>query len=256
MSIAYLFVTRNISVTPAIETTHSIGITPVLIEQKSLTRTKPNAFIITADCSSTRYSIAKIAIEEKFPNFFNIICFRSIPSNDSQIYKSQRLTFIEIWSYEIPKYSKDNEYQWSFIFEDSVNFLNSSMFRITNLTGPLEEIMNNRDIQMKDGFLYLGICSPTFSNTDRAILLKSTNDGVVSRKGYGPCLHASAITAKRSKLLWTEISSYRPSISERSLDHQLQEFCMKSKTHFYTLGSNFHYPPGTAHYGIAYPARG
>ena len=260
MSIAYLFVTRNISVTP------SIKIIPMLIEQKSLRRTKPNAFIITADCNSTRYNVTKKNIEERFPNFFNIICFRSIPLNDSRInvfdtlfikkLTSNMLTFIELWSYEIPKYSEDNEYQWSFIFEDDINFLNPVTFFLTNLTGPVEEIMNNRGIQMNDGFFYLGICAPTYSNDDPPILLQSTNDGIISRKGYGFCLHASAITAKRAKLFWTEISSYRPGIDDRSLDHQLREFCQRSKTTFYTVGANMELAPGTGHYGIAFQDRG
>ena len=116
--------------------------------------------------------------------------------------------------------------------------------------------MNNRQIQYNDGFLYLGICGPVYSKIHQPILIKSTNDGLLSRKGYGYCLHASAITAKRSKLLWTEISTYRPSSGELSLDFQLRLFCRRSNTNFYTLGTNLEYPPGTGHYGIAYQDRG
>lgn len=259
MSIVYLYLNGINGLNPPIS-----PIT-VPIAQKSID-IKPNAFIITADCNSSRYNATKQNIEARFPNFFNLLCFRAIPLNDSRIYpgnvpvvkklSSNLLAFVQLWSYEIPKYSKGNENQWSFIFEDDVNFINGQIYQVTNISAAVQEMMNNRQIQYDDGFFYLGICGPVYSRIDAPILIRSTNDGIVSRKGNGYCLHASAITPKRSRLLWSEISSHRPSPGELSLDYQLRAFCNRSNTSFYVLGTNLEYPPGTGHYGIAFQDRG
>jgi hypothetical protein len=115
--------------------------------------------------------------------------------------------------------------------------------------------MNNPEIQLKDGFLYLGICGPEYPNNSQPLMSKTTNSSIISRRGYGFCLHATGITARRSRLFWTEISSYRPSPGESSLDLHIREYSIRSKNYFYTLGANLHYPPGSGHYGIAFQDR-
>jgi len=117
---------------------------------------------------------------------------------------------------QIPKYSKDNELTWTFIFEDNVN------------------------------------CRPSFLNNTEPFIERNTNDSLISRRGYGFCLHASGITAKRSKLFWTEISSYRPNPPDSSLDFQLRGYSMRSKTYFYTFGASFDFPSLEEYSGIAY----
>jgi hypothetical protein len=171
-------------------------------------------------------------------------------------YSSNLLAFTEIWTYEIPKQSKHNELEWSFIFEDDVNFMNPSLVSLSNFIAPLQELMNNPEVQHKHGFLYLGICGPEYPNDSPSLISKNTKNTLISQKGYGFCLHATGITAKRSRLFWSEIASYRPNPRDKALDFQLREYCIRSKNHFYTFGSNFHYPPGTGHYGIAFQDRG
>jgi hypothetical protein len=233
------------------------------IQQKS-NRTKLNAFIITQDCNSLRFNASKKNIERVFPNFFNIICFLTIPLNDSRIhtspilhikkFSSNLLTFVEIWTYEIPKYSKDNELEWSFIFEDDVDFWDPAGISLTNYIEPLKELIYNPEVQNKDGFVYLGICGPTYPNNSQPFISKNTSI-LTSHKSYGFCLHASGITAKRSRLFWSEISSYRPSGYDTSLDHQVREYCIRSKSYFYTLGTNFESDPAERHCGITYQDR-
>ena len=233
--------------------------------QPRTNQTKPNAFIISAKCNSLRFNSTKKNIQRALPNFFNILCFTTISLDDPRIHplnnsivkklSSNLLAFIQIWTYEIPKYS-DNKLEWTFIFEDDVNFIDSPQPSLSDLTGPLRQMMTNPEIQVKDGFMYLGICGPTYSNETQPILLKNRNESVISRKGNGYCLHATAITTKRSKLFWTEISSYLPNPGDLSLDYQLRQYSLRSGTSFYTLGTNFEFPPGTGHFGIAYQDRG
>ncbi|UJR32546.1 hypothetical protein I4U23_020008 [Adineta vaga] len=228
---------------------------------------QPKAYIITADCNSARFNSTKDNIEHAFPNFFEIICFLSIPLNDSRIYSassailfkkwsSNLLTFIDLWTYVIPTHSVGNELQWSFIFEDDVNFCKPSEVYLKNFISPLQEMMSHPGVQLKDGFFYLGICGPEYSNHTETIILKDTNSTLISKRNYGYCLHATAITAKRSLTFWSTIASYRPNANEKSLDYQLREFSMKSTNYFYTFGSNFHYPPGSGHFGVAFQDRG
>ena len=224
------------------------------------------AYIITADCYSLRFNATKENLERVFPDFFNITCFLATPLNDSRIhtapvlllkkFSSNLLAFVDLWSYVIPAYSKDDDLAWSFIFEDDVNFNPPSQVFLLNYTEALEEIINNTAIQLNDGFIYLGICGPTFSNRTRPLITKNTNETLISQKSYGFCLHASGITARRSRLFWAEISSYRPNPANVALDSQLRDYSIRSNKHFYTFGSNFVYPPGAGHYGVAYQDRG
>ena len=246
--------------------THTIIATTTISTTLKPNDTKFNAFIITASCNSRRFNATKSNLEDHFPNFFRIHCFLTIPLNDSRIHtsnvrywkllSSNLLTFIQLWMYVIPGYSKDNPYQWSFVFEDDVNFLNASRFYLPNYLNILQELMNNRQIRYDDGFFYLGICGPEYFNRTPPIFVKNTNESLICKKGYGYCLHATAITAKRSRLFWTEIASYRPISAELSLDHQLRQYSIRSQKDFYILGSNFEFPPLEEHYGIAYQDRG
>jgi hypothetical protein len=108
--------------------------------------------------------------------------------------------------------------------------------------------MYNPEVQNKDGFLYLGICGATFHNDSQPLISKNTNNSLISQRGCRTCLHASGITAKRAQFFWTEVSSYRPDL-QGSLDKLVQNYCNRSKNHFYTLGTNFHY---AENHGIAY----
>lgn len=226
---------------------------------------RPIAYIVTAGCGSARFTATKNNVERVFPNYFDIVCYLFVPLTDPRIhpvplsllkrFSSNLLTFIDLWTYVIPNRSNTNELEWSFIFEDDVNFYDPSKISLPNYISALEEFMYNPEIQIKHGFFYLGICGPTLINDTQPLISKHSNNSLQSRKGCGFCLHASAVTTNRSRLLWTEISSYRPNI-DGSLDKQMQDFCVRSKSSFYTLGTNLHYPPATGHYGIAYQDRG
>ena len=131
--------------------------------QQKLNQTKPNAFIITADCQSLRYKITKQNIEISFPNYFNIICFPSVSLNDSRIhtgpisivrkFSSNLLSFVDLWTYEIPKHLQyHNEYKWSFIFEDDVNFNNATTLGLLNYIEPLEDLIHNSEVQIERWF--------------------------------------------------------------------------------------------------------
>ena len=232
---------------------------PKLAEVKQIIlETKINAFIIAANCHSERFNATQINIEKAFPNLFQIHCFRSIPLNDSRIHtgddllwkklSSNLLAFIEIWAYKIPELQID-ELDWSFIFEDDINFVNAS-----NFSEPMKEFLNDPQVKTNDGFFYLGMCEPQYPRNE-TYTFKNSTPMLVIRKAYGFCLHASAITKKRARLFWTEISSYRPNAQEKSLDYQLRAYCERSKNLFYVVGTNFHFPPNTQHYGIAYQDR-
>ena len=226
------------------------------------------AYILTGDCQSLRFNATRENIDRVFPFLFDVRCYLTIPLNDSRIhtgptlimkkFSSNLLAFVELWTYVIPEQSSKDPYEWSFIFEDDVNFINPTRVSLLSYTNALQQLMNDPEIQRKDGFIYLGICGPTFFNTTRTIVTNmqaDANETLVSQKGPGFCLHASGITAKRARLFWTEISSYRPNL-DLSLDKQLNDYSIRSNTYFYTFGSNFLYPPGTGHYGIAYQDRG
>ena len=254
--ILHLVTSQNISLT----------LTRILHTEQEFNQTEIKAFIISADCRSLRYNATKENLERAFPKFFTILCFPAISLNDSRIhtsnvllwkkFSSNLLAFIDLWTNQIPKYSHHNEYQWSFIFEDDVNIGNPSLFSLPNFIAPLEELMRNREVREKDGFFYLGICGPNFINQTQSFVPIGTNKSLSSQRGYGYCLHATGITAKRSKSFWGEIASYRPNSPDLSLDSQLREYSIRSKNYYYTFGSNYHYPPGTGHFGIVYQDRG
>lgn len=228
--------------------------------------TRLNAFILAAACDSRRFNATKENIEDAFPKLFRIHCFRTIPLNDSRVHTAKLrswkqlstnlLAFVQLWTYVIPSYSKGNPHQWSFIFEDDVNFLNASRFFLPNYIEALHQLMDHPQIKYHDGFFYLGTCGPEYLNKTPIITVKNTNGTLLCKKGYAFCLHASAITPKRSRLFWSDIASYRPGNSDLSLDHQLRSYSIRSGNHFYILGSNFEFPPLEEHYGIAYQDRG
>jgi hypothetical protein len=227
-------------------------------------QTLVNAFIITNNCTSLRFNTTKENIERVFPNYFHIYCFKAIPLNDSRIhtaastvlkkFSSNLLAFVRIWTYEIPKYSKNGELEWSFVFEDDVNFIEPSKVSLLNYINALQELMEYPEIHLNHGVFYLGICGPTFTNQSHPLITKSSNNSLLSYRGYGWCLHGMGLTTKRAKDFWTEISSYHPT-TDRVMDAYLREYCIRSRTEYYTLGSNLHWPPGTGHYGIAFQDR-
>lgn len=233
------------------------------IFQETLLKKAPNAFIVSRNCSSARFHFTKKNIERAFPNFFKIHCFRVIPFTDSRIDKSLPLldrkfasnliTFVTLWTHEIPKYSTNNELEWSFIFEDDVDFIDPSKFLLSNYLHPLEELMNNPVIQLKHGLFYLGICGPKFSTDNRPIIASFSNNSLLSRKGCGRCVHAIGLTTRRLKHLWFDISLDRP-VPRGPTDIFIHKYCEKNDN-YYILGSNVHSPLDSGHYGIAYQDR-
>ena len=183
--------------------------------QIQINNTKLIAYIITENCHSLRFNVTKENIERVFPNFFLIQCVLPTPLNDSRIhsdpavlmkkFSSNLLAFIELWTYKIPNHNlKTNEFEWTFIFEDDVNFTDPIKIGLKNYIQPLEELMYNNEIRYKHGFFYLGICGPTFDNKTRPIVANRTQKNILlSRKGFGYCLHATGITTNRSRLFWT-----------------------------------------------------
>jgi hypothetical protein len=254
----YLILSLHISTPPSINTN-------IIDVQSKFDHIKPRAYVITADCRSPRFNVTKQNIERAFPDFFNVLCHLTIPLNDSRIhtstvmlqrkFSSNLLAFVHLWTYKIPDQSQ-NPYEWSFIFEDDVNFIQAEKVLLPNFIASMKEFMYTPEIHMKDGFFYLGICGPTYPNDSQIIISRNSKIALYSEKGYGYCLHASAITAKRARLFWTEISSYRPNPTESSLDYQVRMYSNRSRNFFYTFGTSFHHPPKTGHYGIAYQDRG
>jgi hypothetical protein len=232
--------------------------------QSNVNQTRIKAYLITHDCNSFRFITTKANIERVFPEFFNIICHLHVPLSDPRIhlhtlqilkdFSSNLLTFLDLWTYIISNTSK-NDFEWTFIFEDDVNFNDPSTVSLPNYIAPLQQLMDNREIQQKDGFFYLGICEPTFDNDSQPLISNDKTKGLESRKGCGTCLHASAITTNRSGLFWAEVSSYRPNL-DSTMGNILQDYCVRSRNSYYILGTNFLYPPGTRHCGIAYQDRG
>jgi len=189
---------------------------------------------------------------------------KPISLNDSRIDKSLSLldkklasnliSFVTLWTYELAKYSTNNELEWSFIFEDDVNFVDPSKVSLPNYINALEELMYHPEIQLKHGVFYLGICEPKFTNDKHTIISRFSNNNLLSRKGYGFCAHGMGLTIKRARDFWTEISLYCP-IPNGSTDVYLRNYCVKSENHYYILGANLELPPSTGHYGIAYQDR-
>lgn len=230
----------------------------------SMEMKKSLAYIITASCSSDRFNVTKGNLEVFFPNMFDIRCFVMVPLNDSRIhsgpvlimkqFSSNLISFIDLWTFTIPVDTNYADSQWSFVFEDDVNFNNPQKVFLNDYTNAMKELMEHPEVR-RDGFFYLGICGPSFLNDTQPLYSSNTRNTLYSQKASGFCLHASAITTKRARYLWTDISSYRPNL-DLSLDKQLRDYSIRSKKYFYTFGSNFLFPPNTGHYGIAFQDRG
>ncbi len=227
-------------------------------------QTRANAFIISTNCSSARFNFTKQNLQRVFPNFFTIYCFKPILLNDSRIEQSASLltkklasnliTFVTLWTYEIQKFSTNDELEWSFVFEDDVNFIEPSNFSLPNYINAIQELMHHPEIQLKHGAFYLGICGPTFSNDTQTLITLFSNNTLLSKKGCGRCLHGMGLTTKRARTFWTEISLYHP-IPDGPTDIYFDKYCLKNGNLYYILGANMHWPPNTGHYGIAYQDR-
>ena len=233
-------------------------------ESSKLNQTKLNAFILTDDCASHKYNKTKTNIEVAFPNLFSFSCVPPVPFTDPRIHilplhqpkldSSNVLTFIDLWTYKIAENLKTDEYQWSFIFEDDISFVDASFISLPNYNTPLQELMTNREVQEKHGFFYLGLCRATFDNDNYSLTFNRTGHQLHSRKGCGFCRHATAITTKRAELLWSEISSYRSDV-DGTIDILLHNYCVRSGNHFYTFGANFQNSSNGEQIGIAYNNR-
>ncbi len=227
-------------------------------------QTRANAFIISTNCSSARFNFTKQNIQRVFPNFFTVHCFKPILLNDSRIEQSASLltkklasnliTFVTLWTYEIPKFSTNDELEWSFVFEDDVDFIEPSNFSLPNYINAIQELMHHPEVRLTDGMFYLGICEPSLANDNRTLITSFSNNSLLSRRGCGFCAHAMGITTKRARTFWTEISLYCP-IPNGATDIYIYRYCARSGNHYYILGANMQWPPKTGHHGIAYQDR-
>ena len=231
--------------------------------QKNAMQTRANAFILSANCISARFNFTKQNIERVFPKFFSIYCFKPILLNDSRIDQSLSLvgkklasnliSFATLWTYEIIKYATGDESEWSFIFEDDVDFVEPSRFGLPNYLDALQQLMSHPQAQLEDGIFYLGICGPTFASSNHSIAVPLSNNSLFIRKGCGRCAHGMGFTTKRAKHFWTDISLYCP-IPNGPADIYIQKHCAKTGN-YYVLGSNLQWPPGSSHRGIAFQDR-
>ncbi len=227
-------------------------------------QTRANAFIISTNCSSARFYFTKQNIERVFPNFFTIHCFKPISLNDSRMEQSASLltkklasniiTFVTVWTDEIPKYSTNDELEWSFVFEDDVNFIEPSNFSLPNYISAIQELMYHPEVRLKHGAFYLGLCGPNYSNSKETLITSFTNNTLLSKKSCGRCVHGMGLTTKRARTFWTEISLYHP-IQNGPTDIYIDRYCYTTGTRYYTLGANREWPPNTGHYGIAFQDR-
>ncbi len=229
-----------------------------------INQTRANAFIISIDCNSPRSNFTKENIHRIFPNFFTIYCFKPIPLTDPRIDKSlsfrnkklasSLLSFVTVWTDEIPKYSTNDEHEWSFVFEDDVGFVEPSNVSLPNYVNAIQELMHYPDVQLKHGMFYLGICGPKFPNDSHALIASFSNNSLLSRRGCGMCTHAVGLTTERARSLWGEISSYLPH-PRGAVDSYIRNYCVRSGNPYYILGANLLYEPNINHYGIAYQDR-
>lgn len=220
-----------------------------------------NAYILTENCASDKYNITKTNIELAFPKLFSFFCYPLVPLSDPRIHvvplnqlkvdSANLITFLELWTYKIPETSKTDEYEWSFIFEDDVNFIDANSMSLPNFIAPLQQLMTNREVQHKHGFFYLGLCRASFDEDSQSLTFNITTNQIHTRKGCGFCRYATAITNKRAELFWTEISTYRSNI-EGAIDVLLYDYCLRSGEHFYTLGANFQNSSKPGQTGIAF----
>jgi hypothetical protein len=236
-------------------------------QETSQIQTHANAFILS-QCNSARYNYSIRNLERGFPKFFNFICHRYPLLNDSRVHTASDLVkkrvsshligFADIWTYQIPNNSK-YESEWSFVFEDDVNIVEPSQwlsqnttFSSLNYTKILIELMHDEEVRNIHGFFYLGICGPNFEKTKRP--MKTLNNTVHHYKGTGLCLHATAITKRRSRNFWSDLAFFRPT-TDSGMDSAVHDFSVRSGNHFYTLGANMEMPLGTKHFGIVYQDR-
>lgn len=222
-------------------------------QTKKRIQNRANAFILTTECNSDRYHSTVQTLENHFPSFFKFYCYPIISINDSHIHPASSLSYkqksailvstIQIWTYEIMKRSAD-EFEWSFLFEDSIVIHNlqtsSSDSYGSNYIKILQELMTNVQVREKDGFFLLGSCESTFDEVEQGVMSSYIFQGthLMHIKGYGFCHHASAITRKRAKLFWTEISLYRSTMFEPSIDNYIQQFCIRNQSKFYIVAAN------------------
>ena len=234
----------------------------IQIQEKAM-QTRANAFILSKHCSSARFNFTKQNIERVFPKFFSIYCFKPILLNDSCVDQSLSLvgkkpasnliSFVTLWTYEIIKYATDDELEWSFIFEDDVDFVEPSKFGLSNYLDALQQLMYHPGAQIENGVFYLGICGPTFASSNHALPVRLSNNTLLIQKGCGKCAHGMGFTTKRAKHFWTDISLYCP-IPNGPADIFIDNHCAKVGN-YYVVGSNLHGPPGSGHHGIAFQDR-
>ena len=231
--------------------------------QEKAKQTRANAFITSTNCNSARFNFTKNNIERVFPKFFIIYCFKPILLNDSRIDQSLSLlgkklasnliSFATLCTYEISKYATGDELEWSFMFEDDVDFVEPSKFGLSSYLDALQQLMYHPEVQIEDGVFYLGICGPTFAISDHSLPVRLSNNSLLIQKGCGRCAHGMGFTTKRAKHFWTDISLYCP-IPNGPADIYIHKHCAKTGN-YYILGSNLHWPPGSRHYGIAFQDR-
>ena len=165
------------------------------------------AYILTGDCQSLRFNATRENIDRVFPFLFDVRCYLTIPLNDSRIhtgptlimkkFSSNLLAFVELWTYIIPGQSTKDPYEWSFIFEDDVNFINPTRVSLLSYNNALQQLMNDPEIQRKDGFIYLGICG-----TD--VFQHNQND----RDEYAARCQRDAGVSQRSGFLFTRFGHH------------------------------------------------
>ena len=229
-----------------------------------------NAFILTTSCTGIRYNTTLTNLERSFSQLFRFHCCLLLSLNDSRVHpgdiisvkqrSSILVSIIQIWTYAIPKHTS-SELQWSFIFEDDVNVIDMittphQISTWSNYTAMLQELMHDEEVQEKDGFFFLGIYSPLFNTTDRPLQYKSITNGTFFHyKGYGSCSHAFAITTRRARLFWTDISLFRSSQDDTGIDHYIYGYCSRGSHHFYTFAANKQWSNPPQHSGLVFQNR-
>lgn len=222
---------------------------------------KPHiAYIISDDCTSTAYLRTKANIEKAFPNYFIIRCHKNHRSVDSERTddlkvvndnrKTSFLTFKNLWTTIIPLNADDNEFKWSFVFEESVDFIDSKSFNIKHLTFLLKETMDNKEIKYTDGFFYLGTCEPTLLKKNFDTNIPQVNQTITIGKARGNCLYATGITTNRARHFWSNITHYAKEFNVDVTDAYFSNFCHRAHKSYYVLGTNIEH--GTKSIGIAF----
>lgn len=169
-------------------------------------QTYAKAFIISSNCPSPQFLYAKANLQRAFPHFFMIYCFQSIPLTDSRIdpqlstgekaVASDALSFTTLLIDQIANSARLDQYQWSFIFQDHVNFVSPTKFALDNYLDTVQELMHDFDIRIDDGVLYLGIHQPEFYAQHYGLVSSSSNSSLFSSKAFGRGTYAIALTKK------------------------------------------------------------